>query len=223
MHNFNPQNHTPPLLLREFYTSMNTNPPKTIFLASANPHKIEELRQNLEALQIKITSTREIEVAEDVVEDQPDLEGNALKKARYWHRETGHPSLADDTGLEVDALGGAPGVYSARYAGENVSYQENVEKLLHEMEGKEDRTARFRTVIAYVTDEGEFLFEGICEGKITTSPKGEKGFGYDPVFCPEGYSKTFAELDAEEKNRISHRGKALVKFVEWQKTMHNSS
>lgn len=197
--------------------------PSTIFLASANLHKIEELRQNLAPLHIQITSTRDLEDAEDVIEDKPDLEGNALKKARHWHEVTGLPALADDTGLEVDALGGAPGVYSARYAGENVSYAENVEKLLREMEGNADRSARFRTVIAYVTDEGEYLFEGVCEGVITTEPKGEKGFGYDPVFSPEGYDKTFAELSAEEKNRISHRGLALAKFVEWQKTMHKSS
>lgn len=189
--------------------------PKTIFLASANPHKIEELRQNLAPLHIKITSTREIKDADDVIEDQPDLAGNALKKARYWYGMTGLPSLADDTGLEVDALNGAPGVWSARYAGENVSYADNVSKLLREMEGEIDRRARFRTVIAYVTDEGEFLFEGVCEGFITTEQKGEKGFGYDPVFCPEGYSETFAELSAEGKNQISHRGRALTKFVEW--------
>lgn len=192
--------------------------PSTIFLASANPHKIEELRQNLASLHIKITSTRDLEDAEDVVEDQPDLEGNALKKARHWHEVTGLPALADDTGLEVDALGGAPGVYSARYAGEGVSYAENVEKLLREMEGKTDRSARFRTVIAYVTDEGEYLFEGVCGGVITTGPKGEKGFGYDPVFSPQGYDKTFAELSAVEKNRISHRGLALAKFVDELKT-----
>lgn len=189
--------------------------PETIFLASGNPHKIEEIRQLLEPLQIQIRSTRELDNAEEVEEDQPDLAGNALKKARYWHDATGLPSLADDTGLEVDALNGAPGVYSARYAGENVTYADNVEKLLRELKGKSNRKARFRTVIAYVTDQGEQIFEGVCNGDITTETKGEKGFGYDPVFRPDGYSETFAELSAEVKNRISHRGKALVKFVEW--------
>lgn len=189
--------------------------PETIFLASGNPHKIEELRQLLEPLQIHIRSTRDLSDAEEVEEDQPDLAGNALKKARYWHGVTGLPSLADDTGLEVDALNGAPGVYSARYAGEDVTYAENVEKLLRELDGKTDRKARFRTVIAYVTDQGEELFEGVCNGVITNEPKGEKGFGYDPVFRPDGYSETFAELSAEVKNRISHRGKALEKFVDW--------
>lgn len=187
--------------------------PETIFLASGNSHKIEELRQLLEPLQIRIRSTRDLDDVEEVEEDQSDLAGNALKKARYWHNVTGLPALADDTGLEVDALNGAPGVYSARYAGENVTYSDNVEKLLRELEGKTDRKARFRTVIAYVTDHGEQLFEGVCNGIITTETKGEKGFGYDPVFRPDGYSETFAELSAEEKNQISHRGKALEKFV----------
>ena len=187
--------------------------PDTIFLASGNLHKIEELYQLLEPLQIGIRSTRDLEDVEEVEEDQPDLAGNALKKARYWHGVTGLPSLADDTGLEVDALNGAPGVYSARYAGEDVSYAENVEKLLRELDGKTDRKARFRTVIAFVTDQGEMLFEGVCNGVITTETKGEKGFGYDPVFQPDGYSKTFAELEAEAKNRISHRGKALDSFA----------
>lgn len=189
--------------------------PETIFLASGNSHKIEELRQLLEPLQIQIRSTKDLDDAEEVEEDQPDLAGNALKKARYWHGVTGLPSLADDTGLEVDALNGAPGVYSARYAGENVTYAENVKKLLRELEDKTVRKARFRTVIAYATDQGEQIFEGICYGVITKETKGEKGFGYDPVFRPDGYSETFAELSAEEKNRISHRGRALVQFLEW--------
>lgn len=189
--------------------------PETIFLASGNLHKIEELGQLLEPLQIQIRSTRDFEDAVEVEEDQPDLAGNALKKARYWHKVTGLPSLADDTGLEVDALNGAPGVYSARYAGENVTYADNVEKLLHELEGIINRKARFRTVIAYITEQGEQFFEGVCNGVITTETKGEKGFGYDPVFRPDGYTETFAELSAEEKNRISHRGRALKEFVEW--------
>ncbi len=189
--------------------------PEAIFLASGNPHKIAELQQLLEPLKIRIRSTRDLEDVEEVEEDQPNLAGNALKKARYWHEVTGLPSLADDTGLEVDALNGAPGVYSARYAGENVTYAENVEKLLRELRGQPNRYARFRTVIAYVADQGEWLFEGVCNGRITAEPRGVKGFGYDPVFCPDGYTETFAELSAEEKNRISHRGKALVRFVKW--------
>ena len=188
-----------------------------IFLASGNPHKIEELKQMIEPLGIGLKSTLDFQDAHEVEEDQPDLKGNALKKARYWFKETGIPSLADDTGLEVDALNGAPGVYSARYAGENVTYEDNVEKLLREMDGKSDRKARFRTVIAFLDGSGEHVFEGICEGTITTQRKGEKGFGYDPVFQPVEFEQTFAELSAEEKNKISHRGRALKKFLTYLK------
>lgn len=190
---------------------------KTIFLASGNPHKIEELKQMIQPLGIELKSTFDFPDAHEVVEDQPDLEGNALKKAGYWLNETGIPSLADDTGLEVDALQGAPGVYSARYAGENVTYDDNVEKLLREMAGKSGRKARFRTVIAFCDGKEEHLFEGVCEGEITTQRKGKKGFGYDPVFQPEGYDHTFAELSAEEKNKISHRGRAFQKFLAYLK------
>lgn len=186
---------------------------KTLFLASGNPHKIEELQQVLQPLGIDLKSTLDITDAEEVEEDQPDLKGNALKKARFWYHKAGLPSVADDTGLEVDALNGRPGVYSARYAGENTTYKNNVDKLLREMEGKNNRSARFRTVIAFVTDQDEHFFEGICRGKIITHRKGSKGFGYDPVFVPDGYDRTFAELESSEKNKISHRGKAVQKFL----------
>lgn len=189
--------------------------PDKILLASANQHKIEELRQLLNPLGVELISTKTFKDAEEVVEDRPDLEGNALKKARYWYQKTGLPSLADDTGLEVEALDGAPGVFSARYAGPKATYQDNVEKLLQELEGSKNRSARFRTVIAYVTKQGEEIFEGICRGKIITKPRGEKGFGYDPVFQPVDYTQTFAELSSEEKNKISHRGRALQKFIEY--------
>jgi XTP/dITP diphosphohydrolase len=191
--------------------------PGTLFLASGNPHKIEELQQILEPLGIQLKSTLDYSEAPEVEEDQPDLEGNALKKARFWYEKTGLPSIADDTGLEVEALNGAPGVYSARYAGENVSYQDNVDKLLSELGGEMNRAAQFRTVIAYITEDGEHFFEGVCKGEILSEEKGTKGFGYDPIFQPEGYPKTFAELDADEKNKISHRGKALEKFLEFLK------
>lgn len=191
--------------------------PDELFLASGNPHKIEELQQILEPLGIQLKSTQAFKEVPEVVEDQPDLKGNALKKARFWFEHTGLPSIADDTGLEVEVLDGAPGVYSARYAGENVSYQENVRKLLSELEGKKNRNAQFRTVIAYVTGEEDYFFEGVCQGEILTEQKGSKGFGYDPVFQPIGYQKTFAELDSEEKNKISHRGKALEKFLDFLK------
>ncbi|MCC5904712.1 MAG: RdgB/HAM1 family non-canonical purine NTP pyrophosphatase [Balneolaceae bacterium] len=189
---------------------------KEILLASANPHKIEELEQILMPLGIALKSTRDFPDGEEVDEDQPSLEGNALKKARYWHQKTGLPSLSDDTGLEVDVLSGAPGVYSARYAGKNASYLQNTEKLLHEINGQNNRSAQFRTVIAFVEGKGrEHLFEGICRGTIISEPRGDKGFGYDPVFVPNGYKQTFAELLSEEKNRISHRGRALQKFAEF--------
>ncbi len=191
--------------------------PESVFLASGNKHKIEELRQVLAPLGIDLKSVLDFSDAEEVDEDQPDLEGNAMKKASFWHRKTGLPSLADDTGLEVDALGGAPGVYSARYAGEKATYDDNVNKLLSELEGKKDRSAQFRTVVAYVTEDEEQIFEGICRGEIIQEKKGDKGFGYDPVFMPDGYEKTFAELSSTEKNKISHRGIAVRKFIDFLK------
>ncbi|MDZ7720696.1 MAG: RdgB/HAM1 family non-canonical purine NTP pyrophosphatase [Balneolaceae bacterium] len=191
--------------------------PNILFLASGNPHKIEELQQILKPLGIQLKSTLDYPNAPEVEEDQPDLKGNALKKARFWYQKTGLPSIADDTGLEVEALDGAPGVYSARYAGEDVTYQDNVDKLLKEMDNEKNRAAQFRTVIAYITDEAEHFFEGVCKGNILAEEKGAKGFGYDPVFQPDGYRQTFAELDAKEKNKISHRGKALEKFLNFLK------
>jgi len=188
-----------------------------LVLASRNPHKIEEMQQILEPLGIEVLSTQDFPQLNEVEEDLPTLEGNALKKARYVASKTGFPALSDDTGLEVDALDGAPGVYSARYAGENVSYQDNVDKLLAEMETKSNREAQFRTVVALVNGVHEYTFEGICKGEILWEQIGEKGFGYDPVFRPDGYEQTFAELDSAEKNKISHRGRAIQKFVEFLK------
>jgi XTP/dITP diphosphohydrolase len=187
---------------------------QTIFLASGNPDKITELKWLLEPLGCSLKSVLDVSAGNDVEEDQPTLKGNALKKARFWYYKTGLPALADDTGLEVVALNGAPGVYSARYAGESVTYQDNVNKLLKEMEGKTNRTARFRTVVALAGND-EIIFEGICEGEITEIPQGDGGFGYDPVFRPAGFEKTFAELSTVEKNRISHRGKALKEMVDY--------
>ncbi|PKD43042.1 RdgB/HAM1 family non-canonical purine NTP pyrophosphatase [Rhodohalobacter barkolensis] len=189
--------------------------PDTIFLASANAHKIEELEQVLSPLGIDLKSTLDYPEAEEVEEDQPDLQGNALKKAQFWYNKTGLPSISDDTGLEVDALDGAPGVFSARYAGDNPTYNDNVNKLLTELKGQSDRSAQFRTVIAFVDGENEYFFEGICRGRIIDEKRGDKGFGYDPVFVPEGYEETFAELNSEEKNKISHRGRAVQKFIEF--------
>lgn len=190
---------------------------ETILLASRNEHKIEELRSSLNPLGIELKSSYDYPDLEEVEEDKNTLEGNALKKAGYYYRQTGLPSLSDDTGLEVDALDGRPGVYSARYAGESATYQDNTDKLLDELAGVEqkDRTAQFRTVVAFVTKEGTHTFEGVCRGQILREERGDKGFGYDPVFRPDGYEQTFAELDPEVKNRISHRGKAIQKFINW--------
>ena len=187
----------------------------SLILASRNPHKIIELQDLLMGTSLRVLSALDFDNLEEVEEDALTLEGNALKKARYTALATGMPCLADDTGLEVDALNGAPGVYSARYAGPNASYEDNVEKLLSELAGKEYRTAQFRTVIAFVDGTNEWLFEGICKGTITDKQSGSGGFGYDPIFKPNQYKQTFAELDSKEKNRISHRGLAMKKAVEF--------
>lgn len=188
-----------------------------LVIASQNPYKIEEMQQILRPLGIEVFSTKDFPELEEVIEDQSTLQGNALKKARYVAQKTRLPSLSDDTGLEVDALNGRPGVYSARYAGEHASYQDNVDKLLMELEGMTNRNAQFRTVLALVTAKEENTFEGICSGHITKKEKGEKGFGYDPIFQPEGFDQTFAEIDSSIKNEISHRGKAVQKFVDFLK------
>ncbi len=188
-----------------------------LVIASRNPHKIEEMKQILSPLGIEVLSTKDFPELKEVDEDQPTLEGNALKKARYVAGETNFPALSDDTGLEVEGLGGAPGVYSARYAGEEATYRDNLLKLLEELEGKRNRKAQFRTVAALVVGEKEYTFEGVCSGQIIKDEKGSKGFGYDPVFVPDGYDQTFAELDSSTKNAISHRGKAIQKFTEFLK------
>lgn len=190
-----------------------------IVLASRNEHKIIELRETLSELDIELNSALDFPNLKEVEEDKLTLEGNALTKARYVYEETGLPALADDTGLEVDALDGRPGVFSARFAGENASYQDNVEKLLNELAGVDlkDRGAQFRTVVALMSDQGTHTFEGICRGVILTEQHGDKGFGYDPVFQPRGYKQTFAEMDSEIKNKISHRGKAIQQLFAWLK------
>lgn len=142
------------------------------------------------------------------------LEANALEKARYAFERTGMPCVADDTGLEVDALAGAPGVYSARYAGPERDADRNMARLLREMAGVADRRARFRTAIAFVHRHGEELFHGVVEGSITEAPRGRGGFGYDPVFVPEGWDTTFAEMSTDQKNRTSHRARAMAGLVE---------
>ncbi|RNC84713.1 MAG: RdgB/HAM1 family non-canonical purine NTP pyrophosphatase [Balneola sp.] len=192
-----------------------------LVLASRNKDKIEEMKSLLSKLGIEVLSALDFPHLQDVDEDQPSLEGNALKKARYVFQETGFPALSDDTGLEVNALDGAPGVYSARYSGEDASYQDNVDKLLREMSPMENRTAQFRTVVALVDGEKEYTFEGVCKGKILTQEKGNKGFGYDPVFKPDGFENSFAEMEAVLKNEISHRWRAIQKFINYLSEFDN--
>tara|TARA_E500000178_G_scaffold138704_1_gene138478 strand:- start:257 stop:841 length:585 start_codon:yes stop_codon:yes gene_type:complete len=184
-----------------------------IVLASRNPNKIEELRELLSLPDLRVLSTADFPELEEVDEDALTLEGNALKKAHYVAMVTGLPSLADDTGLEVSALNGAPGVYSARYAGEQASYDDNVEKLLSEMENIEQRKAQFRTVVAFVDADKQWIFEGVCRGHISRYRKGVKGFGYDPIFVPDGFEQSFAEMGSKQKNSISHRGLAMKEAV----------
>lgn len=184
-----------------------------IVLASRNPNKIHELRELLSLPDLRVLSTADFPELEEVDEDALTLEGNALKKAHYVAMVTGLPSLADDTGLEVSALNGAPGVYSARYAGEQASYDDNVEKLLSEMENIEQRKAQFRTVVAFVDADKQWIFEGVCRGHISRYRKGVKGFGYDPIFVPDGFEQSFAEMGSKQKNSISHRGLAMKEAV----------
>lgn len=181
-----------------------------IVFASNNSHKLSEIRQL--NLPFEILSLAETGCKEDIPETADTLEGNALQKARWVKEHYGYDCFADDTGLEVEALGGEPGVYSARYAGEGHDSEANMAKLLANMEGVKDRRARFRTVIALIKDGEEHFFEGIVEGHITTARSGADGFGYDPIFMPEGCDKTFAEMTAVEKNAISHRGRAVTEL-----------
>lgn len=162
----------------------------------------------------ELVTLREVGITEDIPETGATLDENASIKARYVYERTGLNCFADDTGLEVEALGGAPGVHSARYATDGHDFAANNRKLLRELEGKANRKARFRTVISLIVDGIERQVEGIVEGEITTSESGAEGFGYDPLFMPEGYDRTFAEMSAEEKNAISHRGRAVAKLVE---------
>jgi len=186
-----------------------------IVLASRNKKKIEELKRLLEGIDIELLSANDFPYLEEVEEDGQTFDENALKKARYVSQQTGLPSLSDDSGLEVEALNGAPGVISARYAGDKATDEENIMKLLKEMNGipDEKRKARFVCCIALVFPDGqEYLFWGYVNGKITFEPRGNNGFGYDPVFIPEGYQRTFAEMETNEKDNLSHRKEALDKL-----------
>ena len=188
------------------------NSKQTLIFATGNRHKLEEV-QALLGDRFVLKTPAECGITEDIPEEQPTLEGNALQKARYIHARTGADCFADDTGLEVEALGGAPGVRSARYAGENKNMEACMDLLLANLADKSDRRGRFRTVVALILDRKEYLFEGIVNGILRERRSGTRGFGYDPLFQPDGYGITFAEMDLAEKNRISHRGKAVEKLA----------
>jgi XTP/dITP diphosphohydrolase len=188
---------------------------KLVF-ATHNQNKVNEIIPALPA-HISLSTLTDIGCAEEIPETAGTLEGNALLKAAYVLKNYGFSCFADDTGLEVQALNGAPGVYSARYAGEPRNEAGNIEKVLSQLRGKEDRRARFITVIALCTPYETHYFKGEVNGQITISPRGTNGFGYDPVFQPDGYDKTFAELSLAEKNKISHRARALAKLLDFLK------
>jgi XTP/dITP diphosphohydrolase len=186
---------------------------KLVF-ATNNSHKIEEI-SHLLGDSFVLKSLKDIEINDDIPEDYHTLEENALFKARYINKLTGMNVFADDTGLEIDALNGRPGVHSARFAGVARNFEANIDKVLLLMTGVTDRKARFRTVIALIFNGSEYLFEGKADGTIITERRGKKGFGYDPVFVPDGKNKTFAEMTLDEKNTISHRANAFKKLKEF--------
>lgn len=187
---------------------------REIIFATNNPHKLEEVREILGS-QWQLATLREKGIFGDIPEEEPTIEGNALQKARYVYGRSDADCFADDTGLEVEALGGAPGVHSARYATDGHDSEANIRLLLANLDGVENRRARFRTVIALILDGKEYAFEGIVKGTIAYCPSGNGGFGYDSVFVPDGYDETFAQMSPELKNAISHRGRAVRKFAEF--------
>ncbi len=184
-----------------------------LIMATQNKNKVKEINALLPA-SIQVKTLEEIGCLEEIPETQETLEGNAFQKALFVADKYGVNCFADDTGLEIDALKGEPGVYSARYAGPKKNADDNMNLVLNKLEGVADRKARFRTVIALIIDGVETVFEGIAEGEITKEKSGQEGFGYDPIFRPTGYKETFSELTMKEKNEISHRGRAVKKLVE---------
>jgi XTP/dITP diphosphohydrolase len=191
---------------------------KQIVFATNNKNKLREIREIMNDL-YEVLSLDDIGCHEEIVEDAETIEGNAKIKADFVTNKYHVDCFADDTGLEVEALNGAPGVYSARYAGEHCSYQDNVNKMLNAMKGKTNRKAAFRTVIALNLDGKSYTFEGRCDGQIVESQRGTDGFGYDPIFMPDGFNQTFAEMSHEEKNAISHRGRATKKLIAFLKDL----
>lgn len=191
---------------------------KQFVFATNNLHKLQEVRAIL-GNDFDVLSLQDIHCLVDIPETGSALQENALIKARYVKDNYGYDCFADDTGLEVEALDNAPGVYSARYAGDDHNSERNVEKLLKEMLDKKNRKARFRTVIAFLTSDQQHIFEGQVDGTISSEKKGNSGFGYDPVFVPEGFSETFAEMGENAKNRISHRALAVAKLDHFLKSI----
>lgn len=187
---------------------------KKFVFATNNAHKLAEVTDIL-GNKVELLSLKDIECYDDIPETADTLEGNALQKARYIYERYHTDCFADDTGLEVEALNGAPGVHSARYATNGHDSEANMKKLIKELEGKENRQAQFRTVFALIIDGKEHLFEGIAKGSIIEVRKGTSGFGYDPIFQPEGYTQTFAEMGSAEKNKISHRAIATQKLCKF--------
>jgi len=185
-----------------------------LVFATNNLNKLKEV-QALIPPHIKLLSLKDIECFEDIPETQNTIKGNAIQKAEYIKKHYNYDCFADDTGLEVEALNGEPGVYSARYAGKQRNAHDNMDKLLNNLNKKTNRKAQFKTVIALYTNNNIETFTGICEGEITTEKHGEKGFGYDPIFKPKGYDNTFAQMDLSTKNAIGHRGKAINQLVDF--------
>ena len=190
----------------------------SIVFASNNLHKINEIQQLIPA-ELKLLSLDSIGCIEEIPETALTIEGNAILKANYVTEKYGHYCFADDTGLEVEALNGEPGVYSARYAGEQKNANDNMQKLLKNLGSSTQRNAQFKTIICLNINGEQHLFEGIVKGKIGLEPKGNQGFGYDPIFIPDGYTTTFAEMSMEEKSKISHRGLAVEKLVRFLTSM----
>ncbi len=191
---------------------MNDNKIKPIVFATHNANKLAEIREITRG-EVEVLGLTDIGCHEEIDETGSTLEENALIKARQVKERYGYDCFADDTGLEVDALNGVPGIYSARYAGPSCDSEANMQKMLSVLQGIDDRSAQFRTVIALVINDEEHLFEGIIKGQITREKRGNKGFGYDPIFVPEGYDLTFAEMETSVKNRVSHRAIAMNKLI----------
>jgi XTP/dITP diphosphohydrolase len=192
----------------------------SIVFATANQNKVKEVNELLDD-GIEIVSLKAIGCHEDIPETQPTIEGNALQKARYVLENYKVDCFAEDTGLEIEALNGEPGVYSARYAGEQRDSEANMALVLQKLTNKTNRKARFKTVVALILNGKEYLFEGIANGEISTKKHGQKGFGYDPIFIPKDFDKSFAEMTSVEKNEISHRGKAINKLKKFLNEIGN--